>query len=111
MQEKLVSSVMHRKTCKLQTPTQLLLCMGCDCARQIAFPYSFARINLATRSESVASSVMRRKACKPLHSAGKTCKLCYARENQAVSRSMGKGVVFIFTAVSFFYYFNEKNQT
>ena len=66
---------------------------------------------MVTGYESVASSVMHRKAWKPLHGAGKTCKLCYARENQAVSRSMGKGVVFIFTAVSFFYYFNEKNQT
>lgn len=63
---------------------------------------------MVTGYESVASSVMHRKAWKPLHSAGKTCKLCYARENQAVSRSMGKGVVFISTAVSFFIILTRK---
>lgn len=63
VREKLVSSVMHRKTCKLQTPTQLLLCMGCDCARQIAFSYFFARINICCDWVRVC------------------CKLCYAQES------------------------------
>lgn len=54
---------MHRKTCKLQTPTQLLLCMGCDCARQIAFPYFFASINICGDWVRVC------------------CKLCYAQES------------------------------
>ena len=64
--------------------------------------------NCCKALEKLASSVMRSagkhasRLSKPLHSAGKTCKLCYALENQAVSRRMGKRIIFIFNAVSFF---------